>query len=145
MKNSISYRIAIWLILTFSVLTMGHTFSQTGQENGARAAGSKTDTTYVTGLTAARARSLVGVAIGLISLIIGWRVKNRRPVQAGNRTWTIMALTLGLVAIILSVVHLSGNTGGFGTGGGKAGAIVALILGLAGAGMNGLALRSKGT
>jgi hypothetical protein len=143
MKNSISTIMAVWLTVTLSVLTGGNAFSQTGQENGANAAGDKTGTTHVTGLTAARAKSLMGVAVGLISLTIGWRVKKHRPVQSGRRTWAMIALGLGLVAIILGVVHLAGNTGGFGTGGGKAGAIVALIVGLTGAVMNGLALRSK--
>lgn len=69
----------------------------------------------------------------------------RAAAQSGSaRSWAVRALVLGFVAIILSVVHLAGTTGGFGTGGGKAGAIVALVLGITGAVVNVLALRSKG-
>jgi hypothetical protein len=45
--------------------------------------------------------------------------------------------------MVLSVVHLANITGGFGTGGGKAGAIVAIVFGLIGTILSGLALRSK--
>ena len=146
MKTSIPHLITIWLIITFSVLATGNAFSQADQKNGVEATSSKNDsaTTYVTGLTPARARSLVGGVIGLISLIICWRIKNRSSVQTGRgRSWAIAALALGLTAIILSVVHLANVTGGFGTGGGKAGAIVALVLGLIGTSLSGLALRPK--
>lgn len=51
---------------------------------------------------------------------------------------------LGLIGMVLSVVHLAGSTG-FGTGGGRAGAIVALVLAVIGIGLGGLALaRSRG-
>lgn len=146
MKTSIPHLITIWLIVAFSVLTMEKAFSQTDQENGVEATSSKNDSTitYVTGLTSARARSLVGGVIGLISLIVGWRVKSRPSVQPGrSRSWAITALGLGFIAIILSVVHLANVTGGFGTGGGKAGAIVALVLGLIGTSLSGLALCPK--
>ena len=38
----------------------------------------------------------------------------------------------GAIAIALSIIHMAMNTGAFGTGGGKAGAIVALLLGVGG-------------
>jgi hypothetical protein len=47
---------------------------------------------------------------------------------------------LGLIGMVLSLAHLSASTGGFGTGGGRAGAIVALVLGLIGISLGGLAL-----
>ena len=60
-----------------------------------------------------------------------------------------MALVLGLIGMVLSVVHLGSSTGGFGTGSGRAGAIVALVLGLIGMNLGGLALarsrRSRST
>jgi hypothetical protein len=147
MKTSIPSIITIWLTITFSFLAVEHASSQTDREDSVEVADGKTDTTptYVTGLTSARARSLVGGVIALISVIIGWRVKSRSSFLTGSgRSWAIAALAFGLIAMILSVVHLAGNTGGFGTGGGKAGAIIALILGLTGAVINWIALRSKG-
>ena len=75
-------------------------------------------------MTSGRARSLVGVVVGLISLVIGGLALAR------NRG-AIVAVVLGLIGIVLSVVHLVGSTG-FGTGGGRAGAIVALILSVIG-------------
>ena len=56
---------------------------------------------------------------------------------------------LGLIGMVLSVVHLGTSTSGFGTGGGRAGAIVALVLALIGMSLGGLALarsrRSRST
>ena len=88
---------------------------------------------YVTGITAGRARSLVGVVIGALSLIIGWRISRKAQKR---RIWFMVALIFGIIAIILSLTHL-GNTGGFGTGGGKAGAIVGLAFGILGLAVNG--------
>lgn len=99
---------------------------------------------YVSGLTAGRAKSLVGTAAGLISLIFGWRTKGRSARGSGSgRTGAVVALSLGLIAIVLSILHLSVSAGAaFGTGSGKAGAIVALLLGLVGTTLGGLALRA---
>jgi hypothetical protein len=51
-----------------------------------------------------------------------------------------VALALGLIGMVLSVAHLGSSTGGFGSGGGRAGAIVALVLGQIGMNLGGLAL-----
>lgn len=96
-----------------------------------------------TGMTDGRARALVGVVVGLISLIIGGLALARSAglIGAGNgRAGAGAALLLGLIGIALGVVHLATFTGGFGTGGGRAGAIVALVLGLVGISLGGLAL-----
>jgi len=146
MKTFIQFVLAACVTIAFSFLITGKAFSQEGQEHKMDTTSTGTDSTssYVTGITAGRARSLVGVVLGLTSLIIGWRAKIRSAVGPGGRKWNIAALVLGLVAIILSTVHLATVMGGFGTGGGKAGAIVALVLGLAGMVLGGLALfRSK--
>lgn len=146
MKKFSLYILPACLTLAFFFLITEKSISQADQE-------SKVDTTahsdndgaspYVAGLTAGRARSLVGGVVALISLIIGWRVKVRSAVSSGSKSWPIAGLVLGLIAIALSVVHLANVTGGFGTGGGKAGAIVALVLGLIGTSLSGLALRRK--
>lgn len=94
------------------------------------------------GITSGRARSLVAVGVGLISLVIGGLVLMRSAGRIGTgtgRAGAIVALVLGLIGMVLSVVHLSSSTG-FGTGGGRAGAIVALGLGLIGMSLGGLAL-----
>lgn len=97
---------------------------------------------YVKGITSARARSLVGGALGLISVIIGWRVKARAK-QNTSRSWKIAALVLGILAILWSINHLAGGAGSFGTGGGKAGAIVAIVLGMIGIAFSGPTLMSR--
>src|SRR5690349_12349304 len=112
MKKGISFLVVATLIVVLSSLSID-AFSQTDQQSE----------NYVTGITSGRARSLIGVVFGLTSLIIGLKGKTRK------RKWVITALALGLIAVMLSVVHLLNLTGGFGTGGGKAGAIVALALG----------------
>src|SRR5688572_21252725 len=141
MKTFIPFILAACLTIAFSCLTMEKAFSQADQRQ-------KMDTStvadgtspYVTGITAGRARSLVSVALGLISLIIGWRAVS----TSSGRKLTIAAFVLGLVAIVLSAMHLATISGGFGTGGGKAGAIVALVLGFIGMALGGVALlRSK--
>lgn len=93
-------------------------------------------------ITSGRARSLVAVAVGLISLAIGGLAlmrSTRRSGTGSGRAGAIVAVVLGLIGIVLSVVHLASSTG-FGTGGGRAGAIVALVLGLIGMLLGGLAL-----
>jgi hypothetical protein len=133
MRNATSFIIpALFTIAVFVFVTV-KAYSQTSDSEA-----------YVTGITSARAKSLVGVAVGLGSLIIGWRVKIRSAVQTSTwRPWAMIALMLGLVALVLSAIHLSSIDGGFGTGGGKAGAIVASILGIIGASLSGMALRTK--
>ena len=93
-------------------------------------------------MTSGRARSLVAVAVGLISLIVGavTRVSARRSSGGKGRTGATVALVVGLIGIVLSVVHLATYTGGFGTGSGRAGAIVGLVLALVGITLGGLAL-----
>jgi hypothetical protein len=92
-------------------------------------------------ITSGRARALVGAVVGLISLIIGGLALARARQGTGNgRAAAIVALMLGVIGIILSVVHLGTFTGGFGTGSGRAGAIVALVLSLIGITLGGLTL-----
>jgi hypothetical protein len=95
----------------------------------------------VKGITSRRAAALVGVAIGLTSVIVGWRAKKRVVDSShGARRMAIIGLILGLIAAGYSTVHIVNTVGGFGTGGGKAGAIVGLALGCLGVLMSALAL-----
>ena len=96
----------------------------------------------VTGITPGRGQALAGALVALVSLIMGWRAKGRE--YPARRTQAIIALSLGGIAIILSVIHLGTSAGAvFGSGSGKAGAIVSLVLAVAGVTLSGLALRPK--
>ena len=151
MKKYLPYILSAWLIVGFSFLAMGKVFSQANQKEDkmdtTRPATAKPDgsSSYVTGITTGRAKSLIGTAAALISLIVGWRAKLRSKKSNGDgRTGAIVALVLGLTGIILSIIHLSTSYGAaFGSGSGKAGALVALLLGLVGMILGGLALRPK--
>jgi hypothetical protein len=84
-------------------------------------------------VTTGRLWSIVAGLLGLTGLIIGLMALNRsgRRIHSAQRMGTI-ALVLGSICIILSIIHLARTTGGFGTGKGRAGAIVALVIGLIG-------------
>lgn len=120
-------------------------FSQSAQSEGKMEITDSTTTTpdkasdYVKGITTARAISLVEGLLGLMSIVIGWRAK-ARSAKSDART----ALALGLLAIILSIIHLTTTAGAvFGSGSGKAGSILALVLGLFGCVLGWLTLRSS--
>lgn len=147
MKKYIRYISLAWLIAGFTFFVPGKVFSQTSQEGIKTEAADRVTTmneessTYVKGITSGRARALVGGVIGLASLIIGWRARVR-----SSATGAKLAIALGLIAIVLSIVHLSTVAGAvFGSGSGKAGAIVALLLAVTGTILGGLTLRSHNT
>ena len=145
MKYFASYILSVCMTIAFSFFTSEKAFSATSQEQQVDTTNNDTGETspYVKGITAGRAKSLVGGALGLISLIIGWRAKARVANNHSAKSSATIALVLGLVVIGLSIVHLVDATGGFGTGGGKAGAIMALVLGLSGTALGGLTLGKK--
>lgn len=133
MKKYISF----FLIAGLISLASGEEFSQVA-ETGNNTSKLFNEGGYVRGITPARSLGLVELALGLSSLIIAIRAK-KRLAKARAKT----ALTLGLVAIIFCVVHLITTSGAiFGSGSGKAGSIIALILGLIGAIIAFLTLRS---
>lgn len=124
MKKYFLYTFSACLIISFIFLLSENAFSQ--------------DTpNYVSGITTGRAKALIAGAIGLICLILGWRAKARLI-----RKVAMVSVMLGLIGIALSIVHLSTSAGAvFGSGSGKAGAIVALILSLTGISLAWLALK----
>ncbi|MCZ7440359.1 DUF6223 family protein [Micromonospora sp. WMMC241] len=75
--------------------------------------------------------------LSLASVIIGGLAVSRPG--TGHRR-TLLALATGAVGLVLSALHLATTTGGFGTGQGRAGAIVGVVLGVVGVGLGGLAL-----
>jgi amino acid transporter len=81
-------------------------------------------------LTAARAASLLLLAISIASVIIAIRSK-KRPDGNSRKRGVVIASVLGLIAVIISAIRIAATTG-FGTGGGKAGAILALLMGVIG-------------
>ncbi len=92
------------------------------------------------GITAGRLESIVGLVVGLTSVVIGWLALRSANYNRPGKQKSILALTAGLIAIVLSAVHLARATGDFGTGSGRLGAIVALMVGLIGMVLGGLAL-----
>jgi Family of unknown function (DUF6223) len=79
--------------------------------------------------------AIVAGVVGLISVAIGgWALAR----SAGS--WAIGALAAGLTGMVLGAWHLVRSADGFGTGNGRAGAIVALVVALIGMSLGGLAL-----
>lgn len=91
-------------------------------------------------ITLWRLASIVTGVVGLISIVFGRQALSRsnRPAASGRRKATV-ALVLGSIAMTFSALHLILSTGSFGTGSGKLGAIVALVVGLTGTVLGGLA------
>lgn len=79
------------------------------------------------GLGTGRGWANLAALIGLISLVIGGFALARSAL-----TGSIISLALALAGVVLSGLHIAYSTGGFGTGNGRLGAIVALVLGLIG-------------
>jgi len=93
-------------------------------------------------ITTGRLWSIVAALLGLTGLIIGAITLSRRVqnINSVERKGNI-ALVLASICILLSVLHLATTTGGFGTGKGRAGAIVAIVIGSIGIILNRLAVR----
>jgi len=79
----------------------------------------------VVGVTAGRAQSLLGLAVGLISVVVGALARGRR----GPAT---VALAAGLMGVVWSGVRVA-NSGPIGSGGGRLGAMVAFAVAVIGA------------
>ena len=74
--------------------------------------------------------------VGLAAVIVG----GLGLVRPGARSRSAAALVLGLVAAVVGGLHAANAAGGLGTGNGLAGALIAVVLGLTGVGLGGLAL-----
>lgn len=97
-------------------------------------------------VTIGRLKSIVTGLMALTSVIIGRQALSRATKRtASARPRAIAALVIAGISIVLSVLHLTLTTGGFGTGSGKLGAIVSLVLGLTGMVLSGLALTRLGS
>jgi len=153
MKKIISFIFSICLAATLCFSPIEKTFAETFHDehtsdtttNVTNSDRGSTDR-YVKGMTPMRARALVGVALGLIALVVGWMARKRATAGIGNkgRNGAIVALSLGAISVVLSVIHLSVTAGAvFGSGSGKAGAIFALALSLIGITFSVSALRKR--
>ncbi|HEY8894371.1 MAG TPA: DUF6223 family protein [Niastella sp.] len=92
-------------------------------------------------ITTGRLTSIAIGILGLISLVIGRQALARSNASMRpRRPKAIATLIIGLTVVALSVLHLSLSTGGIGTGSGKLGSIVAMLIGLTGSGLGCLAL-----
>lgn len=134
------------LVIAFFLFATEKTFSQISQDDQVADTTKSGKSSYVKGITPMRARALVGGVLGLASLIIGWRARKRAAAGIGNKgkNGAIVALLLGAISFVLSIIHLIITSGAvFGSGSGKAGAIFALVLSLIGMTLGGLVLRQK--
>jgi hypothetical protein len=87
----------------------------------------------VKGLTPGRVAALVPGLLGLIGIILAAIALLRASIGSSTRRLlAIIALVLALIDILFSGLHLARTTGGFGTGSGRLGAIVAMVVGFTG-------------
>jgi hypothetical protein len=138
MKNKVFYFLSAYIII-YLLLFTAKAFSQTSQNTD-------TITAYERGITSGRARALAIVVVGIISVVLAFNArKSTVKVTSNSRNKAIVALTISILTIVLSNVHLITSAGAvFGSGSGKAGAIVALFLGFTGTVLSGVALRKNG-
>lgn len=134
-----------WLVA--AILGLGILLS-TGLAFGANADDNQPSPTRVYGMTSGRLWATIDAVAGLISVIMAGRSLARSAASAGtggNKGATV-AMVLGLIVVAYAALHLTMFTGDFGTGGGRAGAFVAMGLGVIGILLSGIALwRSRRT
>ncbi|MBN8578977.1 MAG: hypothetical protein J0L66_18700 [Cytophagales bacterium] len=97
----------------------------------------------VYGLTSKRQFALVALGLALLSAIIGWRTFRKSADHTDilhGKNWPVVAIVTGLIAIIGSVFNLATSNGGPGSGNGVLGSAQALLIGLAGIILGGLAI-----
>jgi uncharacterized membrane protein len=104
---------------------------------------SKSAPSTVYGLTSKRQFALVTLGLGLLSVISGWRTCRRSASHTSilnGKSWPIVAIVTGLIAVIGGVLNLATANGGPGSGNGVLGSAQALVLGLTGMLLGGLAI-----
>ena len=106
---------------------------------------SEPSATTVYGLTARRFWATAVAGLALIGVVIGG-LALRRSAGRNRRLGAIVALAAGLIAVVNGGLNLAIATGGPGTGNGVVGGAAAVVLGLIGMALGGLALaRSRRT
>lgn len=94
----------------------------------------------VYGIAQGRLTSIIAGLVALISIIMGVLALRSSASASFKKRIGTLSIVLGSLSAFLSLIHLANSTGGFGTGSGKAGAIVAIILGMIGTTLGGMAL-----
>jgi hypothetical protein len=94
---------------------------------------------YVRGVTTARVIGIFELLIGISSLVCA--VRSRKP---ASKKLAKAGATLGWITVMVSIVHLAVTAGAiFGSGSGKAGSILAFLLGVSGSMVSWQSLRSR--
>jgi len=104
---------------------------------------SKSAPSTVYGLTLKRQFALVALGLALLSLISGWRTFRKSAAHTSilhGKSWPVVAIVSGLIAVLGSVLNLATSNGGPGSGNGVLGSAQALVLGLTGMFLGGLAM-----
>jgi hypothetical protein len=104
---------------------------------------SKSAPSTVYGLTSKRQFALLALGMALISVVFGWRAfrKSASRISVFNRkNGPIVAIVTGLMAVIGGGLNLATANGGPGSGNGVLGSAQALVLGLTGMFLGGLAM-----
>jgi hypothetical protein len=82
----------------------------------------------------------LAAVLGLAAVVFGALALTRARRRGTGRTAPFAALAAGVPAAAVGAVHAASAAGGLGTGNGLAGAVVAVVLGVFGAALAGLAL-----
>lgn len=93
-------------------------------------------------VTSGRAQALLALVIGLLSAVVGGVSLVRSRAAEKGRAGPAFALSAGALGAVLAALRIA-SSGAIGTGGGRLGAIVALVLALCGIALGGLALARR--
>ncbi|WP_066392119.1 DUF6223 family protein [Neobacillus mesonae] len=98
-------------------------------------------------ITPGRLLTFAAGVIGLSSAVVAGIALARQASRFSTGQWPVLSIVLSLFCVLLSVFHLYVTPSGFGTGKGRAGAIIAIVIGLIGLVLGGMAwtrsLRNK--
>lgn len=104
---------------------------------------SKSAPSTVYGLTSKRQFALAALGMALLSVILGWWTFRKSAAHTSilhGKSWPVVAIVTGLIAVIGGILNLATSNGGPGSGNGVLGSAQALVLGLTGIFLGGLAI-----
>ena len=90
-------------------------------------------------ITSGRLLTFAAVLIGLSSAVVAGIARARPTSRFATGQWPVMSIVLSLFCVLLSAFHLAVTPSGFNTGNGRAGAIIAIAMGLIGLVLAGMA------
>ncbi|MFD1150041.1 DUF6223 family protein [Saccharothrix hoggarensis] len=91
------------------------------------------------GLGSGRLLPTAADVVGLLGMVLGGLALRSAGRTGASRRGAIAAGTAGVVSAAVGGLHWANSAGGFGTGNGKAGAIIAVVVGVAAVVLAGLA------